>query len=77
MRAFDNSREMLINAVELSSGWPEDCRMLMLPDAGNLFSGCGLTQVPKEELVAGPPIMTISQERLAFLVSAFGRSQLR
>ena len=76
VEAFDNSREMLINAVGLSSGWPDGCRMVMFPDAGNMFSGCCLTQVPKKELVVGPPTMSISQERLAFLDGVFGRLQL-
>ena len=31
VEAWDNSREMLKNAVELSFRWPDDCRVLMFP----------------------------------------------
>ena len=44
MEAWDNSREVLMNAVELSFRRPDDCRVLMFPDTSDL-----LTQVQKEE----------------------------
>ena len=53
VEAWDTSREMLMNAVDLSFRRPDDCRVLMFPDASDLFWGCCLTQVPKEELVTG------------------------
>ena len=74
MEAWENSREMLINAVELSFRRPDDCRMLMFPDASDLFWGCCLTQVPKEELVGSMDMM--SHEPLAFLSGVLRRSQL-
>ena len=76
MEAWDNSREMLMNAVELSFRRPDDCRVLMFPDASDLFWGCCLTQVPKEELVAGLSLMDMSHEPLAFLSGVFRGSQL-
>ena len=39
VEARDNSREMLMNAVELSFRRPDDCRVLMFPDARDLFWG--------------------------------------
>ena len=74
--AWDNSREMLMNAVDLSFRRPDDCRVLMFPDASDLFWGCCLTQVPKEELVAGLSFMDMSHEPLAFLSGVFRGSQL-
>ena len=76
LEAWDNSREMLMNAVELSFRRPDDCRMLMFPDASDLFCVCCLTQVPKEELVAGLSLMDMSHEPLAFLSGVFRGSQL-
>ena len=40
VEAWDNSREMLMNAVALSFRRPDDCRALMFPDASDLFWGC-------------------------------------
>ena len=65
-----------MNAVGLSFLRPDDCRVLMFPDASDLFWGCCLTQVPKEELVTGLSFMDISYEPLAFLSGVFRRSQL-
>ena len=48
----------------------------MLMDASDLFWGCCLTQLPKEELVAGLSFMDMSHEPLAFLSGMFRRSQL-
>ena len=76
VEARDNSREMLMNAVELSFRRPGDCRVLMFPDASDLFWGCCLTQVPKEKLVAGLSFMDMSHEPLAFLSGVFRGSQL-
>ena len=76
MEAWDNSHEMLMNAVELSFQRPDDCRMLMFLDASDLFWGCCFTQVTKEELVAGLSFMGISHEPLAFLSGVFRGSQL-
>ena len=76
VEAWDNSREMLMNAVNLSFRRPDDCRLLMFPDASDLFWGCCLTQVPKEELVAGLSFMDMSHEPLAFLSGVFRGSQL-
>ena len=74
--AWDNSCEMLMDAVELSFRRPDDCRVLMFPDASDRFGGCCLTQMPKEELVAGLPFMDMSHEPLAFLSGVFRGSQL-
>ena len=63
VEAWDNSREMLMNAVELSFRRPDDCRVLMFPDGSDLFWGCCMTQVPKEELVAG-----LSFQRVPYLL---------
>ncbi|CAM9776668.1 unnamed protein product [Ascophyllum nodosum] len=76
VEAWDNSRNMLMNAVELSFQQPNNCRVLMFPDASDLFWGCCLTQVPKEELVAGSSFMDLSHEPLAFLSGVFRGSQL-
>ena len=76
VEAWDNSREMLMNAVELSFRRPDDCRVLMFPDASDLFWGCCLTQVPKEELVVGLSFMNMSHEPLAFLSGVSRGSQL-
>ena len=67
VEAWGNSREMLMNAVELSFRRPDDCRVLMFPDASDLFWGCCLTQVPIEELGAELSFMGRSHEPLAFL----------
>ena len=53
VEAWYNSREMLMNAVKLSCWRPDDCRVLMFPDASDLLWGCCLKQVPKEKLGAG------------------------
>ena len=76
VEAWKNSRDMLMDAVELSFRRPDDCRVLMFPDASDLFWGCCLTQVPKEELVAGLSFMDMSHEPLAFLSGVFRGSQL-
>jgi hypothetical protein len=76
VQACDNSREMLMNAVELSFRRPDDCRVLMFPDASDLLWGCCLTQVPKEELMAGLSFMDMNHELLAFLSGVFRGSQL-
>ena len=76
VEAWDNSREMLMNAVELSFRRLNDCRVWMPPDASDLFLRCCLTQVPKEELVAGLSFMDMSHEPLAFLSGIFRGSQL-
>ena len=39
--------------------------MLVFPDASDLLWGCCLTQVPKEELVAGLSFMDMSHEPLS------------
>ena len=49
---------------------------VMLPDASDLFWGCPLTQVSKEELVAGVSFMDMSHEPLPFLSGVFRASQL-
>ena len=76
MEAWDNSREMLMNVVELSFRWRDDCCVLMFPDASDLFWGCCLTQVPNEELGAGLSFMDMSHGPLAFLSGVFRGSQL-
>ena len=76
MEAWDNSREMLVNAFELSFRRPDDCRVLMFPDASDMFWGCCLTQVPKEELVAQSCSTNMSHEPLTFLSGVFLGSQL-
>ena len=48
----------------------------MFPDASDLFGGCFLTQVPKEELVVGLSFMDMSHKPLAFLSGVFRGSQL-
>ena len=65
-----------MNAVELSFRRPGDCRLLMFPEACDLFWRCCLTQMPKEELVAGLSFMDMSHEPLPFLSGAFRGSQL-
>ena len=67
---------MLMNAVELSFRRPDDGRVLMFPGASDLFWRCCLTQVPKEELVAGLSFVDMSHESLAFLSGVFRGSQL-
>ena len=62
VEAWDNSRDMLMNAVELRFRRLDDCRVWMSPNASDLFWGCCLTQVPKEELVAGLSFMDMSHE---------------
>ena len=76
VEAWDNSRDMLMNAVELSFRRLGDCRALMFPDASYLFWGCCLMQVPKEELVAGLSFMDMSYEPLGFLSDVFRGLQL-
>ena len=71
VEAWDNSRKMLMNAFELSFQRPDDCRVLMFPDANDLFWGCCLTQLPKEELVAALSFMDMTHELLAFLSGVF------
>ena len=76
--AWDNSREMTMNAVEMSLRRPDDCRVLMFPDASDLYWGHCLTQVPKEELLERLSFMDLSHEPLAFLSGAFrGQGTLR
>ena len=65
-----------MNAIELSFRRLDDCRVLMFPDTIDLFLGCCLTQVPKEELVAGLSFIGMSDEPLAFLSGVFLGSQL-
>ena len=74
--AWEVSREMLMHSEELSFWRPEACRVLMFPDASDLFWGCCLTQVPKEELVQDLGVVDMSHEPLAFLSGAFRGSQL-
>ena len=76
VEAWDNSREMLMNEVELSFRWPNDCRVSMFPDPSDLFWGCCLMQVPKEESMTGLSFMDMSYEPLAFLSGAFRGSPL-
>ena len=76
VEAVDNSREMSMNAVELSFRRPDDCRVLMFPDASDLFWGCCLTQVPKEEPVAELSFMDLNHVPLIFLSGVFRGSQL-
>ena len=76
VEAWDHSREMLMDVVELSFRRPDDCRVLMFPDASDRFGRCCLTQMPKEELVAGLPFMDMSHEPFAFLSGMFRGSQL-
>ena len=57
---------MLMNAVELSFRWPDDCRVLMFPDASDLFWGCCWTHVSKEELVVDSSFMDMSREARRF-----------
>ena len=65
-----------MNAVELSFRRPDDCRVLMFPDASDLFWGCCLPQVPIEESVAGLSFMDMRQELLVFLSGVFRGLQL-
>ena len=65
-----------MNAAELGFRRPDDCRVLMFPDASDLFWGYCLTQVSKEELVARLYFMDMSDELLAFLSDVFRGSQL-
>ena len=76
VEAWDNSREMFMSAVELNFRRPGDCRVLTFPESSDLFWGCCLTQVPKEELVAGLPFMDMSHEPLKFLSGVIRGSQL-
>ena len=39
VEAWDDSREMLMNAAELSFRRPEDFRVMTFPDASDLFGG--------------------------------------
>ena len=73
VKAWDNSREMFMNAVALSFRRSNNC---LFPDANDLFWGCCLTHVLKEELVSGLSFMGMSHEPLAFLSGVFRGSQL-
>ena len=65
-----------MNAAELGFRQPDDCGVLMFPNASDLFWGCCLTQVSKEELVARLYFMNMSHELLDFLSDVFRGSQL-
>ena len=71
VEAWDKSHEMLMNAVELSFRRPDDCGVVMFPDARDLFGGCCSMQVPEDVLVEGLSLMGISHEPVAFLSGVF------
>ena len=54
----------------------QDFRVLMFPDASDLFWGGFLTQVPEEDLVSGIPVVDIAHEPLGFVSGGFKGSQL-
>ena len=54
----------------------QDFRVLMFPDASDLFWEGFLKQVPEEDLVNGIPVMDMAHEPLGFVSGGFKRSQL-
>ena len=73
--AWQSSREWLEDAVQLNFR-KQDFRVLMFPDASDLFWGGFLTQVPEEDLVSGIPVVDMSHEPLGFVSEGFKGSQL-
>ena len=48
----------------------------MFPYASELFMGCCVTQVPREEMDSGVPVEEMSHEPLGFVTGAFRGFQL-
>ena len=57
--AWQSSRELLEDTVQ-SNFREQNFRVLLFPNASNLFCGGCLTQVPEEDLVSGIPVMGMS-----------------
>ena len=53
------------------------CRVLMFPDASDLFWGSCVTQVPAEEMRRDVPVEEMSQEPLGFVSGVLKGSELR
>ena len=66
----------MMNTAELNFRRLGEGRVLMFPDASNLFWGCFLTQVPVADAASGKPVEQMEPEALAFLIGAFKGSQL-
>ena len=73
--AWQSSRELLEDAVQLNFR-KQDFRVLMFPDASDLFWGGFLTQVPEEDLVSGIPVVDMAHEPLGIVSGGFKGSQL-
>ena len=63
----------VVNLVFKRTG--ED-RVLMFPDASDLFRGCFLRQVSVADAASGKPVEQMEHKALAFLSEAFKGSQL-
>ena len=61
--AWQSSRELLEDTVQLNFR-KQDFRVLLFPDASDLFYGGCLTQVPEEDLVSGIPVVDMPYEPL-------------
>ena len=73
--AWQSSRELLEDAVQLNFR-KQVFRVLMYPDASDLFWGGFLTQVPEKNLVSGIPVVEMAHEPLGFVSGGFKGSQL-
>ena len=75
VRSWEAVRRLLRDIVQLSypkPGW----RVLMFPDASDLFWGCCVTQVCDEVYARGGPIAEMRHEPLGFVSGAFKGAQL-
>ncbi|CAM9333642.1 unnamed protein product, partial [Ascophyllum nodosum] len=68
--AWQSSRELLEDAVQLNFR-KQVFRVLMYPDASDLFWGGFLTQVPEKNLVSGIPVVEMAHEPLGFVSGGF------
>ena len=75
LTAWQSSRELLEDAVQLNV-CKQDFRVLMFPDASDLFWGGSMTQVPKEDLVSEIPVVGMAHEPLDFVMAGFEGFQL-
>ena len=61
--AWQSPRELLEDTVHLNFR-KQNFRVLLFPNASDLFCGGFLTQVPEEDLVSGIPVVDMSHEPL-------------
>ena len=69
LEAWDNMLALLEHAVKLAH-MKRECQVLMFPDASDLFWGCCVTQVPREDMDSGIPVEDMRHEPLRFVSGA-------